>query len=158
MRIHGNFTVSFFGHRQINGFNDVEHKLEDIVENCICENNFVTFLVGRNGEFDNLVSQTIHKFKKEHDDERISHELVLPYYTAEYINNSVTFEEYYDDIYVYDEKYFKSAFDFRNKRMIDESDLAVFYIEHNYGGAYQAYKYARSKNKKCINIFNDKFA
>lgn len=50
------FTVSFFGHREIeNGF-EVERCLEEIITDLIRSKEYVEFLVGRDGEFDLLAS------------------------------------------------------------------------------------------------------
>ena len=36
--------------------------------------------------------------------------------------------------------------------MVDRSDLVVFYVEHNSGGAYQTMRYAQEKEKRIINL------
>ena len=152
------FTVSFFGHRELDGYFYLESKLKDLIGNLIRENEYVNFLVGRNGEFDNLVSYVIRQMKNEYGNEKCNHTLVLPYCTAEYRNNMKSFEKYYDYIEIYEEvtkSYFKSAITERNKRMVDNSDLIIFYIERNYGGCYNTYKYALKKNKSIILLGED---
>ncbi len=49
------FTVSFFGHRQIEAPFQVESQLEKLISQLLQQNEFVEFLVGREGEFDQLV-------------------------------------------------------------------------------------------------------
>ena len=39
------YTVSFFGHRQIDRFFDAEEKVNDIVENLILEKKYVAFIL-----------------------------------------------------------------------------------------------------------------
>lgn len=46
------FTVSFFGHRQIEAPFQVESQLEKLISQLLQQNEFVEFLVGREGEFD----------------------------------------------------------------------------------------------------------
>lgn len=58
------FTVSFFGHRQIEAPFQVESQLEKLISQLLQQNEFVEFLVGREGEFDQLVSSTINKYAK----------------------------------------------------------------------------------------------
>ena len=58
------FTVSFFGHRQIEAPFQVESQLEKLISQLLQQNEFVEFLVGREGEFDQLVSSTIRRDRK----------------------------------------------------------------------------------------------
>lgn len=53
------FTVSFFGHRQIDNPFQVELQLEKIICSLLKRDEYIEFLVGRDGEFDQLVSSTI---------------------------------------------------------------------------------------------------
>ena len=57
------FTVSFFGHRKIDNPRFVDEKLEKIVRELILKKEYLEFLVGRDGEFDQLVAATIRKCK-----------------------------------------------------------------------------------------------
>lgn len=57
------YTVSFFGHRQIDRFFDAEEKVNDIVENLILEKKYVEFLIGRDGDFDQIVSSAVRLAK-----------------------------------------------------------------------------------------------
>ena len=36
--------------------------------------------------------------------------------------------------------------------MISQSDLIIAYVNHKFGGAYSALRYARAKNKDIINL------
>ena len=78
--------------------------------------------------------------------------LVLPYLTAEYINNKTSFENYYDEIEVFESSHFRSAFQQRNRAMVDRSDLVICCIERDEGGAYNAVRYAQKTNKKVMNV------
>ncbi len=146
------FTVSFFGHRQIEDFRHVEEQLDMLVRRLIREKEYVDFLIGRNGEFDQLVSSTVRRAKRDIDNSNSSLILVLPYMTAEYDNNKESFEEYYDEIEISDSGHPKSAFQIRNRAMVDRSDLVVFCVDRNEGGAYQTAKYAKRADKEYINL------
>ena len=116
---------------------------------------YVEFLVGRDGEFDQLVSSTIRRCKRNTRDDNSALVLVLPYATAEYRNNEQSFHEYYDEIEICAasaEKHFKSAHQIRNRSMVDRSDLVIFCVEHNSGGAYQTMQYARKVDANIINF------
>lgn len=53
------FTVSFFGHRQIDNFFEIELLLEKLIRELMLSKEYVEFLVGRDGDFDQLVSSTV---------------------------------------------------------------------------------------------------
>lgn len=53
------FSVSFFGHRQIDNPLQIESQLEEIISSLLKREEYIEFLVGRDGEFDQLVSSTI---------------------------------------------------------------------------------------------------
>ena len=149
------FTVSFFGHRRIENSRYLEAQLEDIICRFLREKEFVEFLIGRNGEFDLLVSSVIRRIKKEHGCNNCAHVWVMPYLTQTYRKNERAFLAYYDEIEVCGESsraHYKNAYSIRNQSMVDRSDTVVIHAERSYGGAYQALIYAQKKEKKIIRI------
>lgn len=152
------YTVSFFGHRQIEDFFNVERRLENLIRDLMLENEYVEFLVGRNGEFDQLVASTVHRLKRIVSDDNSALVLILPYMTAEFANNQASFESYYDEIEISEAAagtHFKAAIQERNRDMIDRSDMTIYYVTHKSGGAYRSMQYAERQGKKIINIAND---
>lgn len=81
------FTVSFFGHRMIDDVFEIENRLEQLIRTLLREHQYVEFLVGRDGEFDQLVSSVIRRCKREYRSDNSSHIWILPYLTAEFRNN-----------------------------------------------------------------------
>lgn len=149
------FTVSFFGHRQIEAPFQVESQLEKLISQLLQQNEFVEFLVGREGEFDQLVSSTIRRCKRNIRDDNSALIWVMPYPTAEFRDNESSFLDYYDEIEVCEQAapaHYKSAFQIRNREMVDRSDMVIVYIEHSSGGAYQTFRYVQKSGKKYINI------
>lgn len=73
------FTISFFGHRRIENLVSVESKLIRIVRDLLKSKAYVEFLVGRNGDFDQLVSSVVRRAKREYRADNSSLVLVLPY-------------------------------------------------------------------------------
>ena len=121
------YTVCFFGHREIDNPLEVEEQLYDIVLHLLESKEYVEFLVGRNGEFDQLVSSTVRRVKRNYRDDNSALMLVLPYLTAEYENNHQSFHEYYDEIEICQDAaggHYKAAIQVRNREMVDRSDLA----------------------------------
>lgn len=81
------FTVSFFGHRQIDNPLQVESQLEEIICSLLKREEYIEFLVGRDGEFDQLVSSTIRRCKRRIRDDNSALIWVMPYPTAEFRDN-----------------------------------------------------------------------
>ena len=131
----------------------IEQSLEELISSLLRSKEYVEFLVGRNGEFDQLVSSAIRRCKREIWDNNSVHVWVLPYATADYRDNEEDYRAYYDEIEVFDSagKHFKAAFQARNRNMVDRADLVVF-LERNEGGAYQTMCYAIQQGKQYINL------
>jgi len=149
------YTVSFFGHRLINDIRSVEQHLDPIIEYLITTKEYVDFLIGRNGDFDQLVASVIHRLRRRLGSSNSSLIWVMPYETADYRNNAEYYEQYYDEIEICQSSangHYKSAYQERNRRMVDRSDLIIFYVEHLSGGAYYTLKYARKTSKAHINL------
>lgn len=149
------YTVSFFGHREIDNLPVVEQRLEAIIRKLLREQEYIEFLVGRNGEFDQIAASTLRRLKKNFRDDNSSLTLILPYMTAEVRDNVESFENYYDSIEVSGAAsgaHFKSAMQARNREMVDRSDLVVFCVERKSGGAYQTMRYAQKEQKNIVNL------
>lgn len=155
----GIYTVSFFGHRKITDSIEIEKRLDKLVRELIRTKEYVEFLVGRNGEFDTLVSSVIRRAIAELDYGNASHILVLPYETAEFRNNTDSYKNYYTEVEICEQAaaaHFRAAIQIRNKAMVDRSDLIVCCIEHNNGGAYKTIMYAEKQGVPIINISSNK--
>ena len=149
------FTVSFFGHRMIDNALKIESRLEHLIRTLLREHEYIEFLVGRDGEFDQLVSSTIRRCKREYRSDNSAHIWVLPYITTEYRDNEESFRDYYDEIEICEAaagSHYKNAHQIRNRAMVDRSDLVVFCIQNESGGAWQTMKYAKKQGKPCINL------
>ena len=147
-------TVSFFGHREVDHAKDVEQQVELLVSKLIEQNDYVDFLVGRNGDFDQIAASTVRRIK-EYDRGKSSLIWIMPYAMAEYLENKKAYEQYYDEVEICPEScesHPKAAYHIRNRSMVDRSDLVVFYVTHNHGGAYQTMQYAQRKGKRIINL------
>ncbi len=149
------YTVSFFGHRQIENVSAIEKRLAEIIRPLLLEKEYVEFLVGRDGEFDLLAASTIKRLKRSVRDDNSALVWVLPYPTAEYQDYEADYAAYYDEIEICPESataHFKSAFQLRNRWMVDRSNLVICYVERPYGGAFQTLRYASRRGKSIINI------
>lgn len=149
------YTVSFFGHRQIDRFFEAEEKVTELVRKLLVEKEYVEFLIGRDGEFDQIVASTVRRAKRDIRDDNSELIWVMAYPKAEYENNVESFDDYYDRVELCDEaakSHPKSAIQVRNRCMVERSDMVVCYVERETGGAFQTKTYAEKTGKFVINI------
>ena len=149
------YGVTFFGHRRIEHGREIEEKAFELICGILQTHQYVEFFIGRDGEFDLLMASVIRKAKKHIGTENSSMIWVLPYLTADFRKNENEYYQYYNDIEICEESavaHPKSAFKIRNCSMIDRADLVVFYMEHESGGTYEAWKYAKECEKKIANL------
>ena len=149
------YTVSFFGHRVIENPLLIEQRLEKLICKLLKEQEYIEFLVGWDGEFDQIVSSTIRRCKRTVRDDNSAHVWVLPYPTADFRDNEDAYRDYYDEIEICGISaggHFKGAYKTRNREMVNRSNLIVFSIQHESGGAWQTMKYAKRQGIPCINL------
>lgn len=149
------YTVAFFGHRYIDNPFLIEERLEEQIYKLLSEHEYVEFLVGRNGDFDQYASSAVLRVRKRYRDDNSSLVLVLPYPTAEYLNNEEYYHDYYTDVeisYAASKAHPKSAIQIRNREMVDRADLIICAIEKETGGAWQTIQYAMRQEKMVINL------
>ena len=151
----GIYTVSFFGHRKIENPSDIENRLDDILYDIITKNEYVEFLIGRDGDFDLLASSVIKRAIHKYGYGNTSFILVLPYMNARYRDNKHSYLAYYDEVEICAESakaHYKSAIQIRNRKMVERSDLVICYIQHRSGGAYKTIQYDEKKNCKIVDL------
>ena len=149
------YTVAFFGHRYIDNPLKGEELMEIEIRKLIKEKEYVEFLVGRNGDFDRCVTSAVLRVRKNVRADNSSLVLILPYPTAEYLNNEQYFHDYYTDVeisYKASKAHPKSAIQIRNREMVDRANLVICYIEENRGGALKTVQYAIRKGKDIIKL------
>ena len=128
--------------------------MEALVHALLLEKKYVEFLVGRDGDFDQIVSSAVKRQKRLVRDDNSSLSWILPYPTAELCDNMEIVEAYYDEREICGSvagSHPKGAFHIRNRQMVKRSDLVVFYVNHTGGGAYQTMRYAQKK-KNILNL------
>lgn len=152
------YTVSFFGHREIENVLEVERKLEVKILELIKTKQYVEFLVGREGEFDILAASVVKRVKKQMDYGNCSLIWVLPYMKSEFRDNEKEYLDYYDDVEVCERSskaHYKSAMQIRNKSMVDRSDLMICCIQRKSGGAYKTVRYAERVGKQILYLHDN---
>lgn len=149
------YTVSFFGHREIENPIEIENRLDKILHDLISQREYVEFLIGRDGEFDLLASSVIKRNICNYGYGNTYFILVLPYMKTEYRDNEKDYLDYYDEVEICTESanaHYKAAIQIRNRNMVDRSNLVVCCIQHKSGGAFKAVQYAEKQNCRIINL------
>ena len=149
------YTVSFFGHRVLRNPFAVESVLEEMILRLLREEEYVEFLLGRNGDFDLLCASVIRRCRNAVGGDNSAMILVLPYETAEYKHDLPALLDYYDEVQICEEAsqaHFRAALTVRNQAMIDRSDLVIGCVEREAGGAYRAMRYAKTRGAAWINL------
>lgn len=59
------YTVSFFGHREIERVSEIESRLDKLLYDLITQKRYVEFLIGRDGEFDLLAASAIRRARQQ---------------------------------------------------------------------------------------------
>lgn len=155
--------VCFIGHRDYCG--DVEI-LKKVIEKEI-EQGANFFTMGTHGNFDSSALIQCKKLREKYKCLEI--QIVITSF------NSIKKQLLYDDewgkeyftpysdvetvMYEIEECYFKRRITESNKKMIDNCDTLICYVNANqkYGGSKIAMQYAHKKGLKVINLFNDNF-
>lgn len=139
-----------FGHRNV--FENISSKIDNTVEEAISQGCEI-FYTGAMGEFDSLFSSAVRKAKKSYPNIKLI--CVKPYFTNDINTNGEYYASLYDDIIIPDEiadVHPKAAIKARNRWIIDNSDIVLIYTVRNYGGAYEAKRFAERNSKRLVII------
>ena len=136
-------VVTFCGHKQVENEDQVRQWLENAVDGLIREGADVFYLGGYGG-FDRMALSAVNKAKEAHPSVRAI--LVLPY-----LDRSMDLDAYDGSIYPPLEKVPRRyAISRRNRWMVDQADVVVAYVIHEWGGAATTLRYAEAKKKTII--------
>lgn len=137
-------TVTFFGHSDAP--DTLRDRLKGVLIELITNRGADLFYVGNNGNFNRLALSVIKELKDIYSN--IEYRVVLAYMpnanSAECVNT-----EYPEGIEFVPKRF---AICFRNKWMIEQSDVVVTYVVRGYGGAAKFAELAREKGKNVWNI------
>ena len=135
--------VTFCGHREVQEPEKVRKWLYETVSGLILEGADVFYLGGYGG-FDRMALSAVNKAKEAHPGLRAI--LVLPY-----LNSSMDLDAYDGSIYPPLEKVPRRyAISRRNRWMVDQADVVVAYVIHEWGGAATTLRYAEAKKKTIM--------
>ena len=135
-----------FGHRET--YKDFSRVLSELLEDLILNQGVVEFWTGGMGNFDGSFSAAVRGLKRKYPDIKLI--LIKPYFSNELNTNKEYYEYTYDDVVIPDVLagvHPKSAITKRNRWMVENSDFVVTYVYRDFGGAYDAKKYALKLGK-----------
>lgn len=149
-------TITFFGHRDLFG-RDIENKLKEEIEKHIEKD--TRFIIGTHGNFDRLAFSVCKEFKKRYPNIKVTVVFtslnLLQNPTSRFYEERYLYEDVETMIYEIEGEHFKNQITTSNKKMIDDSDLVICYVDMKRyrSGAKRAVKYAIKTNKPVINLF-----
>lgn len=155
-------TIAFFGHREIFNEQEVKNNLMALLKEIIPQG-YSKILIGCHGDFDKIALHTCLEYKN-YVDKNLKINIVLS--SLSYLNkNEFGYNkvDYYKEkgcetiFYDIEEVYYKNRITFTNKKMVENSDLIISYVNINAykSGAKKAIYYAKKLNKTIINLFEE---
>ena len=142
-------TVTFFGHKDTP--KEIEPTLRSTLIDLIENKNVTVFYVGNNGNFDTMVRRQLEDLSNTYS---ITYNVVLAYLPAK----KSEYDDYTNTILPegIETVHKRFAISWRNKWMIQQSDVVVTYVTHNFGGAAQFKAMAERQGKTVIELSESK--
>ena len=138
-------VCTFFGHKDTP--KEIEPTLRSTLIDLIENKNVNVFYVGNNGNFDIMVRRQLEDLSQAYP---ITYSVVLAYLPTEKNKYDNLLNTIYPEGLETVPKRF--AISWRNKWMIQQSDIVVTYVTHNFGGAWQFKELAERINKSTIEL------
>ena len=138
-------TVTFFGHKDTP--EEIEPTLRSTLIDLIENHDATVFYVGNNGNFDTMVRRQLEALSHTYP---ITYSVVLAYLPtkkSEYDDYTNTILP--EGIETVPKRF---AISYRNKWMIQQSDIVVTYVTHSFGGAAQFKDMAKKLGKTVIEL------
>ena len=136
---------TFFGHRDTPP--EIKNLLRKVISELIEKQGVNQFYVGNQGNFDAMARSLLAEFEQTHG---ISYEIVLAYLPRQEDplcdTGHTLLPEGIESVPP------RFAIEYRNKWMIDHSDIVVTYVTHSFGGAAKFKMTAKSKEKQIIEL------
>ena len=138
-------TVTFCGHGKITYTDETRKLLRDTIEKLISEG-ADEFLLGGYGAFDVMAANAVRSLKEKYA--YIKSVLVVPYIDRDFDRDLYDCSEY-PPIEQVPKRF---AILKRNEWMVNQADVLVAYVDHDWGGAAKTLEHAVSKKKRIINV------
>ena len=153
-------TICFLGHRQFHP-RDLEKRLSSAIKENISSDEDVLFLMGRHGDYDKLALSVCRQIRKEYPRVKITVVFTSLAILRKPEEEMYSVADMYDDvdtmIYNIEEEHFKNQIVVSNRRMVDDCDIVICYVDMKEyrSGAKRAVNYAKRQGKQIINLFQE---
>ena len=138
-------VCTFFGHKDTP--KQIEPTLRSTLIDLIENKNVAMFYIGNNGKFDTMVRRQLEDLSRTYS---ITYSVVLAYLpTKKNKYDNLTNTIYPEGIETVPKRF---AISWRNKWMIQQSDIVVTYVTHALGGASQFKDIAKRKGKFILEL------
>lgn len=138
-------VCTFFGHKDTP--KEIEPTLRSTLIDLIENKNVTVFYVGNNGNFDTMVRRQLEDLSQTYP---ITYSVVLAYLPTEKNKyDNLTNTLYPEGLETVPKRF---AISWRNKWMIQQSDIVVTYVNHSFGGASQFKEMAERQGKTVIEL------
>lgn len=138
-------TATFFGHKDTP--KEIEPTLRSTLIDLIENKNVNVFYVGNNGNFDTMVRRQLEDLSHTYP---ITYSVVLAYLPTEKNKyDDLTHTIYPEGLEIVPKRF---AISWRNKWMIQQSDIVVTYVTYNFGGAWQFKEIAVKQSKNVVEL------
>lgn len=138
-------TVTFFGHKDTP--KEIEPTLRTTLVDLIENHGATEFYVGNNGNFDTMIRRQLENLSQTYP---ITYNVVLAYLPTK----KSEYDDYTNTILPegIETSPKRFAISYRNKWMIQQSDVVVTYVTHSFGGAAQFKAMAKRQGKTVIEL------
>ena len=137
--------VTFCGHSDFQKNEEYEQRIFEILQQNI-GNEAAEIYLGEHGAFDEFAYYCCKKYKQMH--KNVSLVFITPYMLSKCPKRRYDYIIYPE----IEDKPIRFAISYRNKYMIQMADFVIAFVEREWGGAYQSYKYAIRKGKVVFNL------
>ena len=138
-------VCTFFGHKDTP--KEIEPTLRSTLIDLIENKNVTVFYVGNNGSFDTMVRRQLEDLSQTYP---IAYSVVLAYLpTEKNTYDNLTNTIYPEGLETVPKRF---AISWRNKWMIQQSDIVVTYVIHFFGGAAQFKEMAMKQKKNVVEL------
>lgn len=139
-------TVTFFGHRDTP--KETEPILRSVLIDLIENKNAAVFYVGNHGNFDAMVRRSLADLSKKYP---IKYYIVLAYIPGKISepDDHTIVPEGIENIPR------RFAINYRNKWMLDRSDIVVTYVTRHFGGAWEYKRMAEKAERKVMELLEE---
>ena len=149
-------TITFAGHSLITSIDCIKEMVKEQIRNFIIDSEMVICYLGGYGDFDNICALACKELKREYSGIEVVY--IAPYISLseqakikEMQSWGLCDSSIYPPIENVPPRFAVSK---RNEWMIENADLIIAYVDHNFGGAYKSLQVAKRKKKKIINLYD----